>query len=97
MARFDIYRVDGRLVVDLQTDILNGLTTRMLAPLVPVDEAPQSASRLNPILEIDGQFYALQPQLMTAVSQRQLGRPAGNILRHYDRIVAAIDMVFNGF
>jgi len=31
------------------------------------------------------------------VSTRDLGRPVDNLLRHYDRIVAAIDMIFLGF
>jgi len=55
------------------------------------------AGRLNPVLDIDGDLYALQPHLMTAVEEKTLGRPVGNVLRHYDRIVAAVDMVFNGF
>lgn len=69
----------------------------MMAPLVAVQDAPSTAGRLNPVLEIDGEMYVLQPQLMTAISARKLGRPVGNILRHYDQIVAAISMVFNGF
>ena len=97
MARFDIYRHDVGLIVDIQTDILDGLTTRMMAPLIPVERAPKTVGRLNPLLEIDGALYVLQPQLMTAIAERQLGRPVGNILRHYDQIVAAIDMVFHGF
>jgi toxin CcdB len=97
LARFDIYRHEVGLIVDVQTDILDGLTTRMMAPLVPLVGAPKQVGRLNPILEIEGELYVLQPQLMTAIAERQLDRPVGNILNHYDRIVAAIDMVFNGF
>jgi len=97
VARFDIYRHDIGLLVDLQTNLIDGLKTRLVAPLIPLEKAPQPAGRLNPVLDIDGAFYAFQPQLMTAVAANGLGRPVGNILRHYDRITSAIDMVFNGF
>ena len=92
-----MYRHEVGLIVDLQTDILDALTTRMMAPLAPLARAPKQIGRLNPILEINGELYVLQPQLMTAVAERQLERPVGNVDRHHDRIVAAISMVFNGF
>lgn len=97
MARFDVYRSDGGLVLDLQTDILHGLTTRVVAPLLQVEQAPLSAGRLNPVLEVRGQLYVLHPQLMAAVPASSLGAPVENLLRHYDRIVAAVDMIFLGF
>ena len=97
MARFDLYRVEVGLVLDIQTDLLDGLTTRLVVPLLPLDGAPKPAGTLNPILDVGGQLYSLQPQMMAAVSHNALGRPVDNLLRHYDRIVAAIDMIFNGF
>lgn len=97
MARFDLYRWEPRLVVDVQTDLLDGLSTRNVIPLVPLRGAPVPASRLNPLLDIDGELFALQPQLMGAVPTVALGRPIDNLMRHYDRIVAAVDMIFLGF
>jgi toxin CcdB len=97
MARFDLYRTASGFAVDVQTDLLYQLNTRLLVPLVPLASAPMPAGRLNPVLEIDGELYSLQPQLMAAVPDRELRRPVDNLLRHYDRIVAAIDMIFNGF
>lgn len=97
MARFDVYRTQGSLAVDVQTNLLYGLTTRLLVPLIPVSGGPIPASRMNPVLEVTGELYSLQPQLMAAVPERSLGKPIDNVLRHYDRIVAAIDMIFNGF
>lgn len=97
MARFDVYLLGGRHVLDVQTDLLDGLTTRLVVPLIAVEHAPLPAGRLNPVLEVNGDRYALQPQLMAAVPSRNLGHPVDNLLRHYDRIVAAIEMIFNGF
>jgi toxin CcdB len=97
MAHFDLYRAEVGFILDIQTDLLDGLTTRLVVPLLPLRGAPRPAGRLNPVLDVDGQLYSLQPQMMGAVSARALGRPVDNLVRHYDRIVAAIDMILNGF
>lgn len=42
MARFDIYPnpVGAGYLLDIQTDLLSGLNTRVVVPLMPVDTAP---------------------------------------------------------
>ena len=97
MARFDLYRAEVGFILDIQTDLLSGLTTRLVVPLLPLQGAPRPAGRLNPVLDVDGQLYSLQPQMMGAISAHALGRPVDNLIRHYDRIVAAISMILNGF
>jgi toxin CcdB len=68
-----------------------------VAPLVLLQDAPIPVSRLNPVLDIDGRLYSLQPQMMAAVPRNVLHQPVDNLLRHYDRIIAALDMIFLGF
>ena len=97
MARFDVYRLGATLVLDVQTNLLSGLNTRLVAPLIPQRNAPISAGRLNPVFEIDGQLYSLQPQLIAAARRDAPQGPVDNLLRHHDRIVAALDMIFLGF
>jgi len=97
VARFDVYRIGGGLVVDVQTDLLYGLMTRLVAPLVPMSGGPLPAGRPNPILEVHGEIYALHPQLMAAVPDRLLSKPIDNLKRHHDRIASALDMIFLGF
>ena len=97
MARFDVYRVDGSYYLDVQTDLLHGLNTRLVAPLVQVHGGPVPAGRLNPVIDIAGELYSLHPQLMVAVPAGSLRAPVDNLMRHYDRIFAAIDMIFLGF
>ncbi|NTJ41066.1 hypothetical protein G6L28_00445 [Agrobacterium larrymoorei] len=49
MARFDVYRLkSGGLVLDLQSSIINGLDTCVVAPFLKVEEFPKAISRLNP-------------------------------------------------
>jgi toxin CcdB len=51
MARCDIYaRKDGPgFLIDCQADLLSGLNTRFVAPLLPEAHAPMPAARLNPV------------------------------------------------
>jgi toxin CcdB len=53
--------------------------------------------RLHPIIAIEGRSHVLATHLIAAVPIPELGSPIGSLDNHYDRIVAAIDMVFNGF
>jgi toxin CcdB len=60
MARYDVYRFpheSGRLVVDVQADLLNGLTTRIVVPLISIEFAPPALHRLNPQFEIEGETF----------------------------------------
>lgn len=97
MARFDLYRRNDRLVVDVQADIIPNVGTRLAIPLYDADDVPRSMQRLHPIISIDGREFVLATHLIAAVPISELGRPLGNILDQYDHIVTAIDMVFNGF
>jgi toxin CcdB len=96
MAQFDLYRLDGSLVMDVQAELLDRLSTRVVVPLLPEPEAPRSANRLNPIFTIEGARYVLLPQFMAAVPLAELGNKAGSLATERDRIKAAVDMVFDG-
>lgn len=97
MGRFDVHNFGASLVVDVQTNLLVGLNTRLVVPLVSTDEAPLPASRLNPVFIVNGEPYALQPQLMAAVPARVLEHALDNLKREEDRIALALSMIFNGF
>jgi toxin CcdB len=97
VARFDVYRLGNAHYLDVQTDLLHGLNTRLVVPLLPVRGGPLPAGRLNPVVELAGELYSVHPQLMVAVPAGSLRAPVDNLKRHYDRIVAAIDMIFLGF
>lgn len=59
MARFDVHRnatnnPDVPYLVDIQSDLLSGLRSRVVVPLVPLDRFAKPMTRLNPVFEIDG-------------------------------------------
>lgn len=98
MATFDIYRNDRGYLLDVQSDLLDGLNTVLVVPLMPLDIAPIPIGRLNPVLEVAGERYSMVTQYMAATPMNALGRPVGNLkFTSYDKIKAAIDMIFLGF
>ncbi|WP_233873664.1 CcdB family protein [Paraburkholderia adhaesiva] len=99
MARFSAYRnTEGSgFLVDIQADLLSHLNVRVVIPLLPLDAAPKPASGLNPVFEIEGVPYALVTQYMASVPLKDLKEAAFSLSGHYDEIVAAIDILLQGF
>lgn len=99
MARFQVYRLrDERvLLLDLQADVLNSLRTRVVAPLIPVEDMSWTIGQMNPRFDIGGTIYVLAPQRMAAVALAELGEPIADLSADRDRIVAATDFLFQGF
>lgn len=99
MARYDVFvgRVPGSLLLDVQTDLIEHLNTRVVVPLLPASTAPPPVRRLNPIFDINGRKMVMATHLIAAAPVKELGEPALNLMRHHDEIVAALDMLFQGF
>lgn len=97
MAQYSVYELDEILVLDIQSDLLNGLNTRMVVPLLDVQEAPKPITFLNPQFEVLDQKVSMATQFLASVPQSQLKKPITNLSRHHDQIVRAIDLLFHGF
>jgi toxin CcdB len=101
MARLDVHRAPGRnavgYVVDVQADLLAGLTTRMVIPLIPEAAVRSVAAGLNPVFEIEGKRHVLATQAMAAVPRREPRGTVTSLKRHQDAILAAMDLLVTGF
>jgi len=99
MARYDVFKnPDGEgWLLDVQTDLLDGLSTRVVAPLLPLAAAPTPAKRLNPVFDVGGEKVVMTTQFLAAVPRTLLKKPHSNLAPHHDDIIAALDMVFHGF
>ena len=99
MARFDVYPSpnDVGFLLDVQTDLLDQLNTRIVVPLMPMAKAPQPAKRLNPSFDIGGDPYVTVTQFMAAVPAAMLKASVTNLADQADDITNALDMVFFGF
>jgi toxin CcdB len=100
MARFDVYELGSgttQLVVDVQADLLDGLSTRAVVPLTAITEALPALNRLNPKFEIDGKIYVFSAQFIATVPTSSLRFPIENLSNESFAITAALDMLFQGF
>lgn len=83
------------LAVVVQDETLSHLSTRVVAPLVPVDNN-FLVERATPVVEIDGVRYLMAAYLMTTIPLRNLGNVAASLKDREREIKNAIDMVFFG-
>jgi toxin CcdB len=99
MARFDVYRnPDGAgCLLDIQADLLSHLNTRVVVPLLPLQSAPQPARTLNPCFDIADETLVMSTQFMAAVPANILKNPLTSLSGRRDDIVAAIDLLMQGF
>jgi toxin CcdB len=101
MARLDVYPIPGRavvgFVVDVQSDLLTHLATRVVVPLLPENAVRAAATRLNPVFEIGGQNHVLIVQSIATVPRRELRGVVTSLKDQRDTILAAIDFLLMGF
>ncbi|MEI6162351.1 MAG: CcdB family protein [Roseococcus sp.] len=100
MARFDLFRrprgAPGYLL-QIQSDFLDRLETRVVAPLLPPDAVPRPIRDLHPRFEIEGQPYLMATQLLGAIPKRELGPSVGSLATQQDEITRALDVLITGF
>lgn len=99
MARFEVYRLgrDGTLAVDLQSNLLDGLLTRVVVPLVRENDVDKFIPWLNPRFEIHDETYVMMTEFLAAVPAKELREPITDLSAHRDTIIAATDFLFQGF
>ena len=99
MVKYDVFanpNGDGYLL-EVQTDLLDELKTRVVVPLIPHSSEIKTLRRLNPVFTIGGKQYAMFTHLIATVPASRLAEPRTNLGRLHDQIVAALDMLFQGF
>ncbi|RKE86586.1 CcdB family protein [Rhizobium sp. AG855] len=99
MTRFHVHRIgdDGSLALDVQSNLLDALTTRVVVPLAPVGDVVTLVPRLNARLAIDGETFAMLTQFITTVPVSAVGPAIADLSARADEITAATDFLFQGF
>lgn len=99
MAQYDVFlNLDGSgYLLNVQSDLLDGLSTRLVIPLLPASQAPTPATRLNPMVNIGDQTHVMVTQFMAAVPEKLLTKHITSAVHMRDEITAAIDMLTHGF
>ena len=105
MGRFDIYKNPGKntvnipYLVDVQSNVISGLGTRLVIPLRPLEGFSSSAlpGDLFPVIEVDGIDYFFDTPQMGAIRSNDLKVKAGSAMMHQFDIQTALDRVFGAF
>jgi toxin CcdB len=104
MKQFDLYEntdpeSHGRYpyFVDVQTDLLNALNSRVVIPISAVHDANDFPKNLCPIVEIRNQKYVLLTHQITTVSASYLTQKEGSLLLNRSEMISALDFLLTGF
>lgn len=98
MAQFDYYprRGGAGYLLDCQAEVMANFDTRMVIPLIPLDQAPKPAAHLNPVFEIGTEPYSLVTQFAGTITLNELGHPAGSLEHERYTIGRALDFLLTG-
>jgi toxin CcdB len=105
MAQFAVYRNKNPrskaafpLLVDVQSDLLEDLQTRVVVPLTKAAAlAKKPLTHLTPILRFDGEEYVLLTPQLAGIGRSDLGPPVGSLSSERQAIIAAMDFLLTGF
>jgi toxin CcdB len=103
MAQFDVYenpnpasQKSAPYLLDVQTDLLDNLATRVVVPLVDAASMPKPGRHLNPALSIGETTYLMSTAEIAGVSVKSLGKKVCSIKEQRNDIVAALDFLITG-
>jgi toxin CcdB len=104
MAQFDVYENPNEktqeeipYLLDLQSDLLDDLATRVVAPLIKSQSIVKPILHLNPCFEIEGVAVVLSTAELAGVPKGALGAKMGSLKEYRGEIIAALDFLITGF
>jgi toxin CcdB len=84
-------------VIDIQSNLLSALATRMVVPLAVTSLAPKDLPNgLCPIITVNSKALMLVPFEAAPLDKRLLKTEVASVLERAHEIVAAIDCVMSG-
>jgi toxin CcdB len=104
MSQFALYRNRNPatrarfpLLLDIQSDLLGPLATRVVVPLSPASAArSRSMEILTPTARFDGREYLVLTPLLAGIAARALGATVGDLTSERETIIAALDLLITG-
>jgi len=104
MAQYDVFknrdaatRKRMPYLLDVQSDLLEGLSTRVVIPMLAAqrDDAVR-IGRLMPEFEIEGSTVTLVTPQLAGVPCAILGQPVASLAQRRHEIIAALDVLISG-
>ena len=104
MARFDVYTNPDKpeskqipFFLDVQSDHVKGLPTRIVVPLWNADFFQERAENLHPAFEFDGLRLVMDTSALGAVPKAALRKEVANLSSHQLIIQDALDTLFGAY
>lgn len=100
MPQFALHRnpnpvtvADYPLLLDLQSDLMAALGTRVVVPLCPAAAMKGKLLRtLAPVFEVEGEQYAMLTPQLAGIPKTYLGTQIADLAQRRDEIIAALDL-----
>jgi toxin CcdB len=104
MSQFSVYRNKNAqtrtrfpFLLDIQSDLLDPLATRVVVPLSPASSTrARSMQTLTPTISVAGKAHLMVTPQLSGVAASELGPVAADASADRDEIVAALDFLFAG-
>lgn len=104
MAQFDVYenpnqatRAEIPYLLDLQAGLLDGLITRVVAPLILASVIGKSALHLNPKFIVQNKEVVMSTAELAGIPVRLLGEKICSLAENRGEIIAALDFLFTEY
>lgn len=105
MARFDIYRNPGKsrakvpYLLDVQSNVVSGLATRIVIPLRPASDfaAVAPPTDLFPMISVAGDPHFVDTPQLGAILAKELKEKVGTAHNLQSEIQAALDRLFGAY
>ncbi|MDH5731202.1 MAG: CcdB family protein [Gammaproteobacteria bacterium] len=102
MGQFSLYtnpnpasRKEFPYLLDVQTDLLRNLNTRVVIPVSTRVKKP--ISHLCPTIKLGDKNLVLMTQQLAAIPKNKIGKPVADLSLVRNQIIAALDFLFTGF
>jgi toxin CcdB len=105
MSQFTVYRnrnskskADIPYLLDVQSDLLSELGTRVVIPLFEKKSLGiKPLTKLTPELQVDGKKCILMTPQLAGIPIKELGEPVEDLAQHRIDIIGALDLLITGF
>jgi toxin CcdB len=86
------------LLLDVQTNLLEALGTRVVIPLTPLSAVTKRTTMqtLTPVCLVDGKHYVLVTPQLAGIATKELGPQIADLSPDRQAIIDALDLLFVG-
>lgn len=104
MPQFDVFENPNEetnqavpFLLDVQADLLDALSTRVVVPLVAASAMDKAIKYLNPRFTIRNAIVFMSTAELAGISVRSMGERVSSLKDQRHEIIAALDFLFTGF